>query len=179
MEDRIVVNGKAFKPLISEERIREVVDDLAKRINHDYAEKEPLFLCVLNGSFIFAADLIRRITLPCSISFVKFSSYSGMASTQYVRKLIGITEDLAGKDVIVVEDIIDTGQTVKELLRELEGRNPASICIAAFSIKREAFKEKFTIAYAGLELPNRFVVGYGLDFDGFGRNLPCLYQASE
>jgi hypoxanthine phosphoribosyltransferase len=179
MQTRINVNNRIFEPLVSPEQIGEIVESMADRINRDYKGREPLFLCILNGSFMFAADLLRRIELPCRVSFVKFSSYSGMESSQYVRKLIGITEDLTGKDVIIVEDIIDTGLTVHELLRELETRNPASVRVAAFCIKREALRESVAIHYVGLDIPNRFVVGYGLDFDGYGRNLGGIYAEKK
>jgi hypoxanthine phosphoribosyltransferase len=172
------VKDKNFEPFISEEKIIETVERLANDINLDYREKEPLFLCVLNGSFIFAADLIRRVSVPCNVSFIKYASYSGTQSTNYIRNLIGLNEEIAGRDVIVVEDIVDTGLTMAHLLAELKDKRAASVRIAAFCLKPEAFRESFKIDYLGLEISNDFIVGYGLDYDGFGRNLPSIYKYS-
>lgn len=170
------VKDKDFAPFISEEMIREAVARLASGINRDYRGKEPLFLCILNGSFIFAADLIRRIDLPCQVSFVRYSSYSGTESTHYIKNLIGLNEDLAGRDIVIVEDIIDTGLTIAHLLAELKDKRAASVRIAAFCMKPDAFKEDYKIDYLGLSIPDDFVVGYGLDYDGYGRNLPAIYK---
>jgi hypoxanthine phosphoribosyltransferase len=176
MTRTVIVKDKLFEPLVSAEEINLAVDAIATRINADYASKEPLFLCILNGSFIFAADLLRRVHLPCRVSFVKYASYAGTQSTLYIKNLVGLNEEPEGKDVIIVEDIIDTGLTMSHLLKELSEKKPASVRIAAFCFKKEAFKENFTIDYLGMEIPNRFVVGYGLDYDGYGRNLTQIYQ---
>lgn len=169
------VKDKLFEQIVPEKEINAAVDKVAAGINREYAGKEPLFLCILNGSFVFAADLLRRISLPCTVSFVKYSSYSGTSSTQKVECLIGINEDLSGKDVIIVDDIIDTGLTIAHLLKELALLKPASVKVAAFSLKRAAFRGNYQIDYLGMEIPDAFVVGYGLDYDGFGRNLNGLY----
>jgi hypoxanthine phosphoribosyltransferase len=179
MKDKVRVKDKLFERLVSEEEITAVVDTLARRINSDYIGKEPVFLCILNGSFIFAADLLRKISLPCRVSFIKYASYSGTQSTQCIRNLIGLNEELSGKDVIIVEDIVDTGFTISHLLKELAGKEPASLRIAAFCFKRDAFKADFTIDYLGMEVPNEFVVGYGLDYDGYGRNLKGIYKLAK
>jgi hypoxanthine phosphoribosyltransferase len=170
------VKDKDFAPFISEEKISEAVARLASGINQDYRGKEPLFLCILNGSFIFAADLIRRIDLPCQVSFVRYSSYAGTESTHYIKNLIGLNEDLAGRDIVIVEDIIDTGLTIAHLLEELKNKMAASVRIAAFCMKPGAFKEDYSIDYLGISIPDDFVVGYGLDYDGYGRNLPAIYR---
>ena len=176
MKQVIKVRDKLFEPFISSEEIIAAVDKIAAQITADYAGKEPLFLCILNGSFIFAADLLRRIGLPCTVSFVKYASYAGTQSTQYIKNLVGLNEEVAGRDVIIVEDIVDTGLTMSHLLKELSEKRPGSVKIAAFCFKKEAFKADFNIDYLGLEIPDRFVVGYGLDYDGYGRNLPGIYQ---
>lgn len=176
MNKTIRVKDKLFEPMIPEEEIREAVNGIARRINSDYAGKEPVFLCVLNGSFIFASDLLRRINLPCRLSFIKYASYSGTRSTQEIRNLIGLNEDLEGQDVIVVEDIIDTGLTISHLLGDLSDKGLSTLRIAAFCFKKDAFRADFRIDYLGMELPNEFVVGYGMDYDGFGRNLPGIYK---
>jgi hypoxanthine phosphoribosyltransferase len=170
------VKDKNFKLFISEERIINTVAGIASDINRDYSDKEPLFLCILNGSFIFASDLIRRVTVPCQVTFVKFSSYTGTESTHYVKNLIGLNEDLAGRDIIIVEDIIDTGLTIAHLLKELKDKRAASVRIAAFCMKPDAFREDYHVDYLGLTISNEFVVGYGLDYDGYGRNLPSIYK---
>src|SRR5512138_3256990 len=140
MNKQVMVNGRPFEVLVTQETIAIAVGKVAGRINKDYEGKTPLFLCILNGSFIFAADLLRKITIPCTVSFVKFSSYAGTSSTQNVRRLIGLNEEVGGKDIILVEDIVDTGLTVGHLLEELLPKSPASLKIAAFCFKKEAFK---------------------------------------
>jgi len=176
MTKTIQVRDKIFEQFVSSDEISAAVDRIATAINADYAGKKPLFLCVLNGSFIFAADLLRKIALPCRVSFVKYASYTGTQSTQSIKNLIGLNEDLQGADVIIVEDIIDSGLTISHLLEELHEKNPASVRIAAFCFKNEAFKSDFKIDYTGMEIPDRFVVGYGLDYDGYGRNFDGIYQ---
>ena len=176
MNKTVKIKDKIFEPLVLPVEIGYAVDAVAQKINADYAGREPLFLCILNGSFIFAADLLRRIDLPCRVSFIKYASYSGVRSTHYVRDLIGVNENLAGQDVIIVEDIVDSGLTVSHLLKELEGKALSSLRIAAFCFKRSAFKADFGIDYLGMEVPDEFLVGYGLDYEGYGRNLKGLYK---
>jgi hypoxanthine phosphoribosyltransferase len=173
---RIKVKDKEFELSITASVIDETVQKLAAEINHDYEGKDPLFLAILNGSFIFAADLIRKITIPCQISFVKFSSYSGTASTKDVKELIGLNEDIKGRHVIIVEDIVDTGLTMDKFLQDLKKHEPASVKLACFSFKKEAFKKDFNIDYLGITIPDEFVIGYGLDYDGYGRNLQDIYK---
>jgi hypoxanthine phosphoribosyltransferase len=172
----IKVKDKDFEISIDASAIDAAVQRMAIEINRDYEGKNPLFLAILNGSFVFAADLIRKITIPCQISFVKLSSYSGTASTEDVKELIGLNEDITGRHLVIVEDIVDTGITLEKLLRDLEKYNPASIKLACFTFKKAAFQKSFRIDYLGITIPNEFVVGYGLDYDGYGRNLPDIYK---
>ena len=176
MNETIRVGDRLFEAMISGAEIREQVGRVAALIHADYAGKEPVFLCILNGSFVFAADLLRHIPLPCTVSFVKCASYAGTASTQQVRTLIGLNEDLKGKHIIIVEDIIDSGLTVARLLEDLRPLEPATVRVATCFFKKESFRMDFTIDYTGLVIPDDFVVGYGLDYDGHGRNLPGLYR---
>jgi hypoxanthine phosphoribosyltransferase len=173
---RIKVKDKEFELSITASVIEATVQKIATEINRDYEGKDPLFLAILNGSFIFAADLMRKITILCQISFVKFSSYSGTASTKAVKELIGLNEDINGRHLIIVEDIVDTGLTMDKFLQDLKEYKPASVKLACFSFKKEAFKKDFKIDYLGITIPNEFVVGYGLDYDGYGRNLPDIYK---
>ena len=172
----IKVKDKDFEISIDANTIDAAVQKMAVDINRDYEGKHPLFLAILNGSFVFAADLIRKITIPCQISFVKLSSYAGTSSTENVRELIGLNEDIRGRHVVIVEDIVDTGLTLDKLLGDLERLGPASIKLACFTFKKEAFRKSFRIDYLGITIPNDFVVGYGLDYDGYGRNLPDIYK---
>lgn len=172
----IKVKDRNFETCINASVIDAAVQRIATEIDRDYAGKDPMFLAILNGSFVFAADLLRKITIPCRISFVKLSSYSGTASQQHIDELIGLNEDLTGKHVIIVEDIVDTGLTIDKLLKDIEQLRPASVRLACFTFKKNAFKKDFPIDYLGITIPDEFVVGYGLDYDGYGRNLPEIYK---
>ncbi|MBQ5404144.1 MAG: hypoxanthine phosphoribosyltransferase, partial [Bacteroidales bacterium] len=145
------------------------------RINADYNGKEIFFIGVLNGVFMFASDLMKNIKVPCTIQFVKVASYQGMTSTGVVKELIGLNADISGKDVVIIEDIVDTGFTMKSILGQLKEKNPASIRIASLIFKPESFREDFKVDYIGFSIPNDFILGYGLDYDGYGRNLPEIY----
>ncbi|MFH1297168.1 MAG: hypoxanthine phosphoribosyltransferase [Bacteroidota bacterium] len=172
----VEVKDKVFRKFISREQIDQVVQQIADRINTDYADKNPLLLGVLNGAFVFAADLIRRLRIPCQISFVKYASYVGTRSSEEVKELIGLNEELKGRHVLVVEDIVDSGTTMDYLLKDIGKYDPASVSLVCFCRKPEAFLKTFKIDYLGMEIPNAFVVGYGLDYDGYGRNLPEIYK---
>ena len=174
--DSISVKDRRFVPFITPEELDREVKRVAAEINRDYEGKEPLFLCVLNGSFIFAADLIREVTLPCEISFVKMTSYQGMGSTGNVRELIGLNVDITGRHVVIVEDIVDTGITMAHMLETLKGHNPASINICTLLTKPDKLQVQLDIRYCCLSIPNGFIVGYGLDYDGFGRNSRDIYK---
>ena len=177
--NNVTIKGKTFKPSITEEEILKSVRKVAERINRDMAGKNPLFLAVLNGSFIFAADLMREITIPCQVSFVKLASYEGTTSTGKVTEVIGINEDLSGRTIIIVEDIVDTGQTLKRMIETLGTRNPESVHICTLLVKPEKLTVDLNIEYAAMEIPNDFIVGYGLDFDQEGRNLRDIYTIVE
>lgn len=172
----IKVKDKDFEISIDASVIADAVKRMAIEINRDYEGKHPLFLAILNGSFVFAADLIRKITIPCEISFVKLASYSGTASTEDVKELIGLNEEITGRHLVIVEDIVDTGITLEKLLKDIEKFEPASVRLACLTFKEKAFKKSFRIDYLGITIPNEFVVGYGLDYDGYGRNLPDIYK---
>ena len=170
------IQDKDFDLFITGDQIKKSIDKLVKQINADYAEKRPLFICVLNGAFMFASDLIKKLDFFPEISFVKVSSYAGLQTTGSVQKLIGLNEDIKGRDIILIEDIIDSGLTMKYLLSELTDREPASIRLVTLLFKPDSFQAKYTIDYIGFEIPNEFVVGYGMDYDGYGRNLPDIYH---
>lgn len=177
--ERIKVGDKEFVVSIPEADILKEIDRLADRLNRDLEGKNPLFLCVLNGSFVFAADLFRRITIPAEISFVKLASYEGTASTGVIKEVIGLSENIAGRTVVVVEDIVDTGCTMQKLLENLGTRSPESIHICTLLLKPEKLKVPLNVEYVALEIPNDFIVGYGLDYDGYGRNLRNIYTVVE
>lgn len=172
----IQVHDKTFVPYISASAIAEKIKTIAGEIDNDYKGKRPLFIAVLNGSFIFAADLFRQLNIEAEISFIKLASYKGTTSTGNVITAIGLEESLHHRHVILLEDIIDTGKTLHEFLPQLQHHGPASIEIAALLTKPDALKFPVHPKYSGFEIPNKFVVGYGLDYDGLGRNIPEIYQ---
>ena len=164
---------------IPEAEIRRQVKRVAEEINRDLCGRKPLFLAILNGSFIFAADLMREITLESQISFVKLASYSGMSSTGEVADMIGLDADIEGRDVVVVEDIVDSGLTMQHVMEMLRARNPRSLAVCTLLVKPENLKVDVDIRYRCFEIPNDFIVGYGLDYDGFGRNTRDIYTVVE
>ena len=172
----IKVKDKEFRLSITAEEIEAAIESLAERLNHDLKGKNPLFLVVLNGAFIFAADLYRKITIESEISFVKLASYTGTSSTSDVKELIGLNEKLKGRNIVILEDIIDTGTTIQYLMNKLNYLGVADVKLVALLFKPSAFRESFRIDYLGLEIPNEFIVGYGLDYDGFGRNYADIYK---
>lgn len=171
----IKVKDLQFEPFISHHSIEARVIELANRLTVDFHGKNPLFLSVLNGSFMFTSDLMKAFLSPCEISFIKLASYQGTESTGQVQTLIGLNNNIENRDVIIIEDIVDTGNTVKKILELVKDHKPASIQILTLLFKPEAFKEDFEIDYVGFEIENKFVVGYGLDYDGYGRNLDQIY----
>lgn len=177
--DKIKVRDREFAVSIPEEKIKARVAEIAAQISHDLEGKRPLFLAVLNGSFVFAADLLRGIDTPCEISFVRMASYEGTSSTGDVKQLIGLKEDIKDRTVVIVEDIIDSGLTMVHLLDLLKEKQPADIKIAALLVKPGNLKVHLDIPYCCFEIPNDFIVGYGLDYDGEGRNLPSIYTVTE
>jgi len=176
MPQTISLGDKTFRPYISEEQIQVAVKQIATRINEDYKGKCPLIVPILNGSFMFASDLLKQLSCQCEISFIKASSYRGTSSSGQLTSLIGINEDLSGRDVIILEDIIDTGHTLAKIIPSLKELQPASVRVATLLFKPLALKADITIDYIGMEITNEFIVGYGLDYKGLGRNLKEIYQ---
>ncbi|MBO5549778.1 MAG: hypoxanthine phosphoribosyltransferase [Prevotella sp.] len=175
----VKIKDKTFKTSIPEAEILQHIKAVAARINKDMEGKNPLFLAVLNGSFMFAADLMKEITIPCEISFVKLASYQGVLSTGKVREVIGLNEDINGRTVVIVEDIIDTGRTMHQMLDSLQTRNPEAIHLCTLFVKPDKIEEPLDIEYAAFTIPNDFIVGYGLDYDQQGRNLREIYTLVE
>ncbi len=173
--ETLQIKDKKFAVSIPEAEIRRQVKRVAEEINRDLCGRKPLFLAILNGSFIFAADLMREITLESQISFVKLASYSGMSSTGEVADMIGLDADIEGRDVVVVEDIVDSGLTMQHVMEMLRARNPRSLAVCTLLVKPENLKVDVDIRYRCFEIPNDFIVGYGLDYDGFGRNTRDIY----
>ncbi len=169
------IKDKLFETSIPEAEIKQRVKAVAERINRDMADKNPLLLAVLNGSFVFAADLMREITIPCEISFVKLASYQGTTSTGTIKEVIGINEDLTGRTVIIVEDIVESGLTIKRMIESLGTRNPEAVHICTLLLKPERLKTPLDIEYVAFEIPNDFILGYGLDYDQQGRQLRDIY----
>jgi hypoxanthine phosphoribosyltransferase len=165
-----------FKKLISADEIDKEIKVLAENINKEYKDRTPLFLPVLNGSFMFASDLLKEISIPCRISFVKVASYSGTNSTGQVNTLIGLEESLFNQDIIIIEDIIDTGLTLQKIVEELRGRGAKSVEVVSLLRKAHAREKNISAKYIGFELGDEFVLGYGLDYDGLGRNLKDIYK---
>lgn len=172
----IKVHDKDFIPYIKSEEIEEEVSRVAAEINRDYAGKRPLFVAILNGSFMFAADLFKKIDVESEICFIKLASYKGVKSSGKVITAIGLDAEIAGRDVIIVEDIVDTGKTLSQFLPTIEHQHPASLKIASLLHKPDAMIHPITIDYLGFTIPNKFVLGYGLDYDGLGRNIKEIYQ---
>ena len=172
----IKVHDKVFTIYLSEAAILERVRTIAETINQDYQGKKPLFIAILNGSFMFAADLFKHLTIPTEVTFIKLASYKGMKSTGNVVTSIGLDAELYGKDLIIVEDIVDTGKTLYNFLPKLKDHHPTSLKIAALLHKPDATKFPLTLDYVGFSIPDKFVIGYGLDYDGMGRNLKEIYQ---
>ena len=176
---KIKVQDREFVKSISREEIAAEVNRVADKINKDYAGKRPLLLGVLNGCFMFVSDLMKNLEIECEISFVRFSSYQGVDTTGTVNKVMGLTESTAGRDVIIVEDIVDTGLTMHKMLETLAESEPASLEIASLFVKPARLRVPLDVKYSAFEIPDRFIVGYGLDYDGLGRNLPDVYDVVE
>ena len=173
--DRIKVGDKWFKPYLTEAQILERIKAVAEQITHDMKDKNPLFLAVLNGAYIFAADLTRMLRFPLEISFVKLASYQGTMSTGEVVEVLGINEDLTDRTVVIVEDIVDTGRSMKQKLESLGTRNPKDVKICSLLFKPGKLQEDIRVDYCAMEIPNDFIIGYGLDYDQQGRNLRDIY----
>lgn len=178
--DKIQLHDLHFTPFISAEEIDRIVGHLALEIANDLAEDEvPLFVGILNGSFLFAADFVRKYQGACEISFVKLASYDGLKSTEVVNQLIGLNEDLTGRTVVILEDVIDTGSTLQKIYEIFKNKEVKKLKIATLFFKPDVYKKELPIDYIGKNIEDKFIVGYGLDYDGLGRNLPSIYQLTE
>jgi len=174
---KVKILDKEFEIFIPYEKIRSVVEKMAEQMNKELADKDPLFLCILNGSFMFAAELFKRIDfVESEISFVKLASYEGDKTTGKVKQLIGLNEKIEGRTVVVLEDIVDTGITINNIGDQLAKLNPKEVLVATLLLKPDALQKEVDLKYVGLEIPNDFIVGYGLDYDGYGRNLLDIYS---
>ncbi len=173
--EKIRIKDKDFRIMLTEEEILARIDEVAAQLNSDFKDRNPLFLAVLNGSFMFASDLMKRVNIPCEISFVKLASYQGTTSSGQVKEVIGINEDLTDRSVIIVEDIVESGLTMKQMQESLGTRNPAEVRICSLFVKPDKLEVPLTIDYPVFEIGNDFIVGYGLDYDQQGRNLKDLY----
>jgi len=175
----IRVNGKTFIPYLSEAQISEEIRRIGREINRDYEGKKPLFIAILNGCFMFVSDLFKELTIDAEICFIKLASYKGTKSTGNVITSIGLDQPLKDRHVVVIDDIIDTGKTLNEFLPQLEGQHPASLKVATLLNKPEATTYPIHIDYVGFKVPNKFLLGYGLDYDGLARNLRAIYQLDD
>jgi len=175
----IQIKDKKFALSIDEQSILKEVTRVANEINHDLKDENPVFVSVLNGSFMFTSDLMKQITIPSKVTFVKLASYEGVASTGVIKEVVGLSEDIQGKTVVIVEDIVDTGLTMQRLIETLGTRNPKAIHIATLLVKPDKLQVELDIKYCAMQIPNDFIVGYGLDYDGYGRNYPDIYTLAE
>ena len=177
---KVTIIDRDFELFIPYEKIRSVVEEMAEKMNTDFNGKNPLFICILNGSFMFATEIFKRIDLlDAEISFIKMASYSGISNTGNVKQLIGLNEDLTGRVIVVLEDIVDSGITIAKTIEQIQAKNPAEIKIATLLLKPDALKTQVQLDYVGIEIPNDFIVGYGLDYNGRGRNLIDIYKVTE
>lgn len=176
MQDTIIVKDKEFKLYLSQVEIQQIVKELAKEISEDLKDENPLMLPVLNGSFIFASDLLREMDIDVEVSFIKMASYSGTQSTGNAKQLIGLNEDISGRTIVLIEDIIDTGISMEILLNQLRQYNPKMILICTLLFKPGKFQKDYSIHYIGKQIEDEFIVGYGLDYDGLGRKYSEIYQ---
>ena len=175
----IKLHDKYFKPFISAQEIDKAVERMAQDIYQDMGDEIPVFVGVLNGSFMLVSDFVKKYPKPCEVTFIKLASYEGVKSTEDIQRLIGLTQDLKGRTVVVLEDIIDTGNTLSEIYRIFKNEEVKSLKIATLFYKPDAYKKDYKLHYVGMEIPNKFIVGYGLDYDGLGRNLPEIYQIKK
>ncbi|MCB0482270.1 MAG: hypoxanthine phosphoribosyltransferase [Flavobacteriales bacterium] len=173
---QITLHSKQFEEYLEEKEILAAISRLGEEINEKYIGKKVLFVGVLNGAFMFCSDLLKNIGLECEISFIKLASYHGTSSTGIVKQLIGLNENLNNQHLIILEDIIDTGNTVEKIMEDLKLFEPASVAIACLLFKPSAYKKNIPIDFVGIEIPDDFIVGYGLDYDGLGRNLKDIYK---
>lgn len=172
----VKIKDKEFELFLTQEVIEKAIDDIAEKLNKDLAGKDPLFICVLNGSFMYASELMKRVTVPSEVSFVKMSSYQGTSSSGKLKEIYGLEEDITDRTIVIVEDIVDTGYTMSLMLEQLACDSPKKILVTTLLLKPDALKHKVQLDYVALEIPSDFIVGYGLDYDGYGRNLADIYK---
>ena len=175
----ITVRDKEFVPYLTDAQIQKRIVELAATLEKDYSGKTPLFIGVLNGSFMFVADLMKSLPFECEVAFIRLSSYSGMESTGSVKQVLGLQDNVFGRHIVLLEDIVDSGLTMEQTVAFFQDRGPKSVEIATLLFKPEALQKDISIKYVGFEIPEKFVVGYGLDYDGYGRNLKDIYQLKE
>ena len=175
----IKLHDKYFKPFISAKEIDAAIARLVNEISNDLGDEIPVFIGILNGSFMVVSDFVKKYPKPCEVTFIKLASYEGVKSTEDIQRLIGLTQDLSGRTVVILEDIIDSGNTLAEVHRIFKNENVKTLKIATLFYKPEAYKKDFKLHYIGIEIPNKFIVGYGLDYDGLGRDIPEIYQIKE
>jgi len=176
IEETIKIKDLEFIPYVTHSDILERSRELAININDDYKNKNPLFIAVLNGSFMFASDLMKRVDVRSELTFIKVSSYDGIESTGSIKEMIGIGQSITDRHIVIIEDIVDTGHTITHLLNEMNKMDPSSIEVVTLFSKPESHQKKLYIKYTGFDIPNKFIVGYGLDYDGYGRNYQDVYQ---
>ncbi len=179
MDQIITIKDRQFEKFIGFEQIESAIKKVAQDINKELNDKEPLFLAVLNGSFMFVGELMKEITIPCEITFVRFASYSGISSTNNVKELLGLNEEIKGRTVVILEDIVDSGNTIVELIKVLNQHSPKEIKVATLLFKPQALKKEVNLDFVAMEIPNDFIVGFGLDYDGLGRNLKNIYKVLD
>lgn len=179
MNQIITIKDRQFESFIDFEQIEESIKKIALDINKELHDKEPIFIAVLNGSFMFVGELMKEINIPCEITFVRLASYAGIASTNSVKELLGLNEDIENRTVVVLEDIVDSGNTIVELINVLSQKKPKEIKVATLLFKPNALKREVKLDYVAMEIPNDFIVGFGLDYDGYGRNLRNIYKVLE
>ncbi|MCK9255608.1 MAG: hypoxanthine phosphoribosyltransferase [Bacteroidales bacterium] len=177
--DKVKVFDKEFEIFISQTEIENKIIEIAKQINQDLKGENPIFLGILNGSFMFASELFKSLNIDCSISFLKLASYQGRASSGKIKQLIGLNENLTGQTVVILEDIIDTGITIENIMKQIIGFEPKKVIIASLLYKSNAYNNSYPIDYYCFNIPNDFIVGYGLDYNGYGRNLKHIYKIVE
>jgi hypoxanthine phosphoribosyltransferase len=177
--EKILIKDRHFALSIPESEIQREVRRVAEQINSDLEGANPLFICVLNGAFMFAGDLMKHVKIPCEITFVKLSSYAGLYTSGDVKEIMGLSESVVGRNVVVVEDIVDTGITMERILQSLAAKGAKNVKVCTFLQKPDALKRKITVDYVAMKIPNDFIVGYGLDYDGYGRNLADIYTVVD
>lgn len=176
MKEIVTIKDKQFEKFIDFQHIQASIRQIADKIDNDLSGKNPIFVAVLNGAFMFAAELMKEVAVPCEITFVRLASYQGTSTTNKVQEVLGLNESIENRTVVIVEDIVDSGNTMVALKKELNKYNPKEIKIATLLLKPDALKQEIVLDYVALEIPNDFIVGYGLDYDGYGRNLKDIYK---